>query len=62
MKTEMLEIRVKPNEKEAFRRAARANGMGLSTWARQRLRKAARIDLEEQGLPNPFVSEFSDEC
>lgn len=61
MKTEMLEMRVQPNEKEAFRLAARESGLGLSTWARERLRRAARIELEEAGLPNPIVSELSEE-
>jgi antitoxin component of RelBE/YafQ-DinJ toxin-antitoxin module len=39
---EYIEMRCEPAEKEAFRAAAEASGMGLSAWIRLTLRKAAK--------------------
>jgi uncharacterized protein (DUF1778 family) len=48
-RTERLEIRIDAEEGEAFLNAAEASGMSLSAWVRQRLRRAAKQDLEEAG-------------
>jgi hypothetical protein len=48
-------IRLEPVEKEAFQQAALLSGLTLSAWVRERLRRAARIDLEDAGKQIPFV-------
>jgi uncharacterized protein (DUF1778 family) len=55
-KTERVEIRLGPEEKEAFQLAADQSGLSLSSWMRERLRRAARTDLEEAGLPVRFMA------
>jgi uncharacterized protein (DUF1778 family) len=55
MKTESIELRVQFDEKDAFKEAAQLAGIPLSAWIRERLRRAARIELEEAGLKVPFV-------
>jgi hypothetical protein len=55
MKTESIEIRVQPDEKDAFRGAAQLAGIPLSAWIRERLRIAAIRELEGAGLSVPFV-------
>lgn len=47
MKTDLLEVRLKPDEKRAFKDAAELAGIPLSAWVRERLRRAARIELED---------------
>ena len=42
-------------EKEGFRQAADLAGIGLSAWARERLRSAAIRELQEAGRKIPFV-------
>jgi hypothetical protein len=44
---EYIEMRVDSAEKEAFRDAANLAGIPLSTWARERLRRAAIRELED---------------
>ncbi len=55
MKSESLRIRLGPEEKRAFQEAADLAGMALSVWIRERLRKAARIELDEAGQQIPFL-------
>jgi hypothetical protein len=40
---------------EAFRVAADLAGLALSAWVRERLRLAARRELEEAGKSVPFL-------
>ena len=58
-KSEMLQLRVGPAEKQAFADAADLDGKKLSEWIRDRLRRLARQELEEQGLPVAFLSSTS---
>jgi predicted HicB family RNase H-like nuclease len=53
---ERLEIRIDEREKAAFTQAAEVNGISLSAWVRQRLRRAAKQDLEEAGRKIPFLN------
>ena len=55
VKTETIEIRVRPEEKAAFKSAAEVAGIGLSAWVRERLRGAAIRELEGAGMSVPFV-------
>jgi len=55
MKTDMLEIRVQPAEKLGFQEAAEIAGIPLSAWVRERLRRAARIELIEAHRSVPFA-------
>jgi uncharacterized protein (DUF1778 family) len=55
MKTEAIEIRVQPEEKTAFRDAAKVSGISLSSWMRERLRRAAIRDLGEAGQQIAFL-------
>ena len=55
MKTELTRFRLEPEEREAFEAAAALAGLPLSGWIRERLRRAARIELEDAGMQIPFV-------
>jgi hypothetical protein len=54
-KSETVQIRVTTLEKAAFLEAAALAGLPLSAWVRERLRRAARMELESAGQPIPFV-------
>ncbi len=54
-KTETVLIRLAPEEKEGFQKAAEIAGLSLSTWVRERLRWAARSELEQAGEKIPFI-------
>ncbi len=56
-KTEWIKIRVGPEEKEAFDQAAALGGISLSAWMRERLRRAARRELQDANLAVPFLRE-----
>jgi uncharacterized protein (DUF1778 family) len=48
-------IRVTADEKEAFDQAAELAGTAVSAWVRERLRRAARRELEEDNRAIPFL-------
>jgi uncharacterized protein (DUF1778 family) len=50
-----LDMRISPTEREGFRAAANLAGLGLSAWIRERLRLAARKELESAGQDVPFI-------
>jgi len=54
-KTETLKIRLSPEEKEAFQIASDISGLSLSAWMRERLRRSARLELEEVNQKVPFM-------
>ncbi|QQP88694.1 DUF1778 domain-containing protein [Skermanella sp. TT6] len=54
-KTEWLKIRLEPEEKEGFQQAADIAGASLSSWMRERLRRAAVRELEDASRPVPFI-------
>jgi hypothetical protein len=51
-----MEVRRDALEKQAFKDAADLSGLALSAWVRERLRRAARQELEEAGQPVAFVT------
>jgi hypothetical protein len=53
-------IRLSEAEKSAFKDAARLAGIGLSTWARERLRLAAIRELETAAKPIAFLNDPED--
>jgi hypothetical protein len=55
-KVEHLDIRLETQEKRAFKEAAELAGLALSAWIRERLRRAARKELEGSGRPVPFLA------
>jgi uncharacterized protein (DUF1778 family) len=57
MKSDLLQLRLKSTEKEAFQMAADLAGVALSAWVRERLRGAARRELVEAGKQVPFLQE-----
>jgi uncharacterized protein (DUF1778 family) len=59
MKADYIEIRCEEAEKQAFRAAAEASGLPLSGWVRERLRKVARKELEDMGIPVAFLNRLS---
>jgi uncharacterized protein (DUF1778 family) len=61
MKTANMQIRLTQPEKEAFEKAADLSGIALSSWVRERLRRAAIIELREAGLAIPFLEGFGDD-
>jgi uncharacterized protein (DUF1778 family) len=54
-KSEFIKIRLDPEEKQAFQEAADFAGVSLSAWMRERLRRSARIELEDAGQQIPFL-------
>jgi hypothetical protein len=58
MKTDTLQIRLQPMEKEAFEIAAELSGIALSAWVRERLRAAAIRELEGAGKSVPFIEQI----
>ncbi len=55
MKTETVRLRVDLDEKRSFQDAADLAGLPLSAWVRERLRKAARLELEAAGRQIAFL-------
>jgi hypothetical protein len=55
-KSELVQIRVAPAEKQAFSDAADLDGKKLSEWIRDRLRRLSRQELEEAGRPVAFLA------
>ncbi len=55
MKTETVRLRVDLDEKRSFQDAADLAGVPLSAWVRERLRKAARLELEAAGRQIAFL-------
>jgi hypothetical protein len=53
-KTDVMRLRLQPQEKQAFEEAAELAGVALSAWVRERLRKAAARELEAAGREIPF--------
>jgi hypothetical protein len=58
-KTEMMKLRVQPQEKAAFEEAAALAGISVSAWVRERLRAVCIRELEGAGLKVPFVRQLS---
>jgi hypothetical protein len=54
-------IKVSEPEREGFRRAADIAGIGVSAWARQKLRAAAIQELQTVGEKAAFLSSVSAE-
>lgn len=54
-RTEYLELRLTENEKRAFQEAAHISGISMSTWVRERLRRAVIRELEEAGRPATYL-------
>jgi hypothetical protein len=54
-KSESFLIRMELSEKEAFAEAADLSGIALAAWMRERLRRAARIELQEAGRAVTFM-------
>jgi uncharacterized protein (DUF1778 family) len=50
-----LDMRLEIAEKQAFKAAAELSGLDLSAWIRERLRKAAKSELQEASQPVPFL-------
>jgi len=48
-------IRLSVAEKKGFEIATELAGIGLSTWARERLRTAAIQELQQAGYTIPFL-------
>ncbi|MBN9520975.1 DUF1778 domain-containing protein [bacterium] len=55
-KGQLLQIRLSDSEKQAFADAAELDGKKVSEWVRDRLRRASRAELEEQGRDVAFLS------
>lgn len=51
-----VKFRLGVQEKAAFQDAANLAGIDLSAWIRERLRKDARLELEDAGLPVAFLN------
>jgi hypothetical protein len=51
----LLQVRLEVAEKQAFDEAAALSGLTLSVWLRERLRIAARRELEKAGRSVAFL-------
>lgn len=60
VKADYLDIRLASSEKATFKDAAELAGLDLSAWVRERLRAAARKELEEAGLPVAFLAKHAE--
>jgi hypothetical protein len=58
-KADYIEVRCLEAEMEAFRAAAEAAGLPLSGWIRERLRRAARKELEGMNMPVAFLERLT---
>lgn len=56
-RNERMAIVLASSEKKAFQDAAELAGISVSTWVRERLRRAAVKKLEEAAFPIVFLSE-----
>jgi len=54
-KRALVQIRLNTAEKAGFIQAADLDGKKLSEWIRDRLRRLAREELQQQGLAVPFL-------
>jgi uncharacterized protein (DUF1778 family) len=50
-----LQVRLTQAEKDALAAAAKASGITVSGWVRDRLRRAARQELQASGLRVAFL-------
>jgi len=55
MKSEMVKMRVSVEIKESLQKAADVSGVSLSSWARDRLVRAAILELKEAGQKIPHI-------
>lgn len=58
-RTELMQLRVQPDEKSSFQEAADIAGLPLSAWVRERLRRAARIELTDADRSVAFLHQAS---
>ena len=56
-KAQTVQVRMSDAEKLAFGVAADLSGLSLSSWMRERLRRAATGELREAGKPVAFLGE-----
>jgi hypothetical protein len=56
VKARYLQVRIEESEKEAFDAASALSGLPLSGWVRERLRLAARTELQGMGKHVPFLT------
>jgi len=59
IKADYIEVRCEEAEKLAFKSAAEAAGLPLSGWIRERLRRTARKELQDMGMPVAFLDRLS---
>lgn len=60
MKDYNLQVRLTLAEKETLAMAAQAAGLSVSAWVRERIRKAARTELQDAGIRVPFLQQELD--
>lgn len=58
-KTEIIQVRVTPAEKVTFESVAELNGISISAWVRERLRRDARLELQSAGIKVPFMADIN---
>jgi uncharacterized protein (DUF1778 family) len=55
MKDYSLQVRLTQAERDTLKVAASAAGLSVSAWLRDRLRRAARTELQSSGIKVPFL-------
>ena len=59
LRNEDLLVKLKSDEKEAFKDAADLAGVSLSSWVRERLRQVAARELEAAAHPIAFLKHLA---
>ena len=60
-RTELLKVRMTPDERRSFERAAEIAGIGVSAWMREKLRRVAARELEQAGELAAFLTKCEEE-
>lgn len=50
-----LQVRMPVSERDSYKAAAEVSGLSVSSWVRDRLRKASRQELQSAGIKVPFL-------
>ena len=53
-RTEMIQVRLSPSEKQAIARCAESDGKSIVEWVREDLRIQAEYWFDDMGEPVPF--------
>lgn len=56
-----MQVRMPKSEIESYKDAAKLSGVSVSSWVRDRLRKAARQELQSSGKRVAFIEDVAND-